>query len=444
MTVVLFKFDKKSGSTKKPYSGGYSVEGKLNENTDILAPSISFKAGVSIVNYNYAYIADFKRYYYISRWSYVLGLWRADLSVDTLASWKDDIGSLNAYVLRSASDYDGDIVDSLYPVTPDVGIVEVSTESFFHATDYIVQYTGADGMKSVAISQTAMNTLCSSLWNQWGQVEGMTDVIAAVADPSQYISGVYRTYGDSLNFWKGGHGITTIAFGKIETGAGGRDVTNFDGSADYSLTVPKHPQSGDRPYLKSAPYSIYSLKLPGMGWVQIPSDGLYNASSVNIHFVGESSSGNMRAEIRANGKIIATATGKVCVPWGVSGATSDGFGTLVTSAGATISAGLNWLSKTLGVDFGITDTAGQVAATVTQKGSYSDCVGMEDPLVLQLKYQTAVLYNNADHGRPLMQFRTLGNLSGFTVCEGAHFSGICTEAERDMIDSALNTGFYYE
>ena len=52
--------------------------------------------------------------------------------------------------------------------------------------------------------------------------------------------------------------------------------------------------------------------------------------------------------------------------------------------------------------------------------------------------------NKEDHGRPLMEFRDIGALSGFVQCEGAHFEGICTQTEQRMIDDALNGGFFYE
>ena len=69
---------------------------------------------------------------------------------------------------------------------------------------------------------------------------------------------------------------------------------------------------------------------------------------------------------------------------------------------------------------------------------------MNEPLILQLKYQNAVQDNLEDHGRPLMAFRTISSLSGFVQCEGAHFEGICTQTEQTMIDDALNGGFFYE
>ena len=101
-------------------------------------------------------------------------------------------------------------------------------------------------------------------------------------------------------------------------------------------------------------------------------------------------------------------------------------------------------TKFIGAGSGIVDATASATATVQQSGGASGCVGMMDPLILQLKYQVAVTDNSEDHGRPLMEFRDIGALSGFVQCEGAHFEGVCTQTEQSMIDDALNGGFFYE
>ena len=67
------------------------------------------------LGYNYAYIAAYNRYYFVTEWTYALGIWTCRLSVDVLASYKTAIGALSKYVTRSASQYDLDVQDSMYP-----------------------------------------------------------------------------------------------------------------------------------------------------------------------------------------------------------------------------------------------------------------------------------------------------------------------------------------
>lgn len=444
MDIVFYKFTKKENSTARPQVGGFSVSGILNENTSIISPSLSIKFGVDITGYNYAYIPDFNRFYKIVSWVYALGLWRCDLYVDALASYKPQIGEMNNYILRSASESNGNIIDGLYPTTPQTGILESSAESAFNENQFIIHYVGKDGLKAVLISATAMVTLCRSLWNTWGNIDGMNDAFAAIADPFQYVNGIQKTYAP-IGFW-GGQGATNIVLGTVDTGAAGQEITNSVGHVDITLSVPKHPQAEERPYLKADPYSVYSARLPGIGWISLPSEPLYNASAVTVKYYGEPSSGNLRADICVGASVIASGTGKINTEWGLAGASSSpGVGGLIGKAIGALGGGiLGGLADFIGAGAGILDAAGSATATVQQSGGMSGCVGMNQPLILQLKYQTAVTDNVEDHGRPLMAFRTINSLSGFVQCEGAHFEGICTQTEQEMIDNALNGGFFYE
>ena len=444
MDIVFYKFNKKENSTAQPQGGGFSIAGILNENTSIISPSLSIKFGVDITGYNYAYIPDFQRFYKVVSWGYALGLWRCDLYVDVLASFKPQIGGMNSYILRSASDSNGNIIDGLYPTTPQTGISESSAESVFNENQFIIHYVGKEGLKAVLISRNAMVTLCQSLWNSWGNIEGMNDAFAAIADPFQYVNGIQKTYAP-IGFW-GGSGSTNIVLGIVDTGAAGQDITDSVGKVSISLSVPKHPQAGDRPYLKAAPYSVYSARLPGIGWISIPSEPLYNATGVTVKYFGEPASGNLRADICIGDTVIASGTGKVNTDWGLAGVSSSpGVGGLLGKAVGALGSGiLGDLANFIGAGAGILDAAGAATATVQQSGGMSECVGMQEPLILQLKYQNAVTDNVEDHGRPLMAFRDIGKLKGFVQCEGAHFEGVCTQTEQSMIDDALNGGFFYE
>ena len=447
MDIVFYKFTKKENSTARPESGGFSISGILNENTSIISPSLSIKFGVDITGYNYAYIPDFKRFYKVVSWGYALGLWRCDLYVDVLASFKPEIAAMNNYIIRSASESNGNIIDGLYPTTPQTGILETSAESIFGVDDFIVQYVGKEGLKAVLISNQGMVTLCQSLWNTWNNIKGMNDAFAAIADPFQYVNAIQKNYGP-LGFWDS-KTTTNIVLGTVDTGVSGHDVTGMEGEATITLSVPKHPQSGERPYLKASPYSIYSARLPGIGWISIPSEALYNANAVSVKYVGETSSGSLRADICVGDSVIASGTGKITTSWGIAGATSStGLGGLsgkAANGSAALMGGIMGdFTKFIGAGSGIVDAVGSATAIVQQNGGMSGCVGMKEPLILQLKYQVAVTDNVEDHGRPLMAFRKISSLSGFIQCEGAHFEGVCTHTEQTMIDDALNGGFFYE
>ena len=119
MNVYLMTYAKKENSTARPALTGLTpFTGTLRSQCSIIHPSIGFDLGQNTQpTANYSYIPDFGRYYFIQNWTFDRGIWWADLMVDVLATWRSDIGSSTQYVLRSADTWNGQIIDTLYPVT---------------------------------------------------------------------------------------------------------------------------------------------------------------------------------------------------------------------------------------------------------------------------------------------------------------------------------------
>lgn len=87
--------------------------GTLKEDCDILKPVILFN--FNPVGFNYAYIADFGRYYYIdSIVNEGAALWRVKLSVDVLMSWKSQILNSPCICAKSSNDYNLNLNDPNY------------------------------------------------------------------------------------------------------------------------------------------------------------------------------------------------------------------------------------------------------------------------------------------------------------------------------------------
>lgn len=75
----------------KDLTAGVTLSGELRNEANVVNPSIV----ISIKNptiYNYAYIDDFKRYYFITDYiSLRTGIWQINLKSDVLMSFKDSI-----------------------------------------------------------------------------------------------------------------------------------------------------------------------------------------------------------------------------------------------------------------------------------------------------------------------------------------------------------------
>ena len=120
MLVNLYSFEKKKNSTKQPLisSATTLTSVQLKDETSIMNPVLLVNPSNSALpspfvpsGFNYANIPSFGRYYYISDWTWKNGIWECTLNVDVLASFKTAIGNTSAYVERSASMYDSNVVD---------------------------------------------------------------------------------------------------------------------------------------------------------------------------------------------------------------------------------------------------------------------------------------------------------------------------------------------
>lgn len=93
----------------KSFTQGPSYTGVLREPTDILNPSILIEAS-DLTSYNYASIPAFHRYYFIESMEIVKNdLWRVNLTVDVLETYKTSIKAQKVILADSeengASDY---------------------------------------------------------------------------------------------------------------------------------------------------------------------------------------------------------------------------------------------------------------------------------------------------------------------------------------------------
>lgn len=104
MNVTLYKTTDPVNVLSKTLTDAVTKTGTLKENCNVLNPSILF--GFNPIAYNYAYIADFGRYYFVGKpINEGAALWRVDLTVDPLMSWKDGIKASPCIAAKSSSAY---------------------------------------------------------------------------------------------------------------------------------------------------------------------------------------------------------------------------------------------------------------------------------------------------------------------------------------------------
>lgn len=323
ITATFYKdVSKKLNSTKIPTYGYYNeidLTVELKDVTDLYTPSLiissdTFMSGGSIVNpmhYNYCYLPDFERYYFVRDWSWILGRWECALEVDVLASFKSQIGDSALYVLRSSSSCDPDIVDTKYPVKAqgadttyqrktygsvynvwNTNIYNASVTDGFFRVSIVNNDSGAIGaVAHYAFSGRVMAELMNKLYSapSWMNITDANlsqDLQKMMFNPMQYITSViwiptgFNTTGQTP--------IHTIPYGwwsltltgsvyQITTGTMSKTVSQ-------SIPVVHHPQyiESKRRWLQLSPYTTAALYFTPFGFVPLDTSKFYNATHIDI------------------------------------------------------------------------------------------------------------------------------------------------------------------
>ena len=205
MQATFYQFAKRTNSTKRP-SGGQGFGIDLKAPCNIINPEIKIATQSDPSGFNYCYLPTFNRYYWVKNWTYSDGLWNASLTVDTLASYRDQIGYSTEYVVRSSAKFDPKIVDNLYPTkatittrtiyassTPFTDNPENGGQGFFVVAVNAPGYVSFGGAIYLAMSGTTFQKLMAALLQNTDYLNISADEISsnltiALFNPIQYIS----------------------------------------------------------------------------------------------------------------------------------------------------------------------------------------------------------------------------------------------------------------
>lgn len=91
MNLRLCINNSEKNKINKDLTAGVTLSGTLRNESNVVNPSIVINIDNPTI-YNYAYIEDFKRYYFITDYiSLRTGIWQINLKSDVLMSFKDSI-----------------------------------------------------------------------------------------------------------------------------------------------------------------------------------------------------------------------------------------------------------------------------------------------------------------------------------------------------------------
>ena len=491
MQIVFYTgFEKRVNSTKKPDStvNIVSYTGEMRYPFTIENPVFQLKGiphDVAPANLTYAYISKLSRYYFVREWRWVDGLWECSLAEDYLASWKDDIGATEAYVLRSASEYNGEVVDRFYPVTTDFVTGAVTMQSTYaHKTPtdgcYVLGILGrlnystsqaGGAVTYYVMTPTQMQNLMRYLLSD--------DFIDAAGFPMQMTTLQQLAHTTAKAFMKPIDYIIScnwfpvnLAHGNlVGITIGAYDIDTNRAQGYYLDTVwytehvygqiPNHPQAETRgSYLNHAPYTRITVNIPLFG--SIPVDDSFINAGDYIH--GEikvdpvTGKGMLRltkstsSSISTHSPIIYEANAMVGVPIQLAQIGTDFVGVASTAlqsassvAGNIASGGATGLLNTAESAFsGISDALTSIIPQMRTEGLSGSFVAYDLDAKMTIQWFNVTEEDNDEFGRPLCEVRQIDTLTGFIKCADAHIEFPCLLPEKEAVLKYLLSGFFWE
>ena len=477
MNVTLYKFTKRINSTKQPASAdGHSFTCQLKDDTSFMNPILKFSpdhltSGVFSPDvYNYAFILYWNRFYYITDWKYINGSWEAYLTVDVMASFRSEIGATSAYIIRSNSQFNGNIIDSFYPSTSVCSITKQQISSdIYHTTipggcfvvGVINNSSSSNKMGAIiyyALNATQMVSLLnylfsSNIYNNSSISEIGEGLYKSLFDPFQYIAScMWFPFPVSAL----GNTTETINVGYWSTGVTGTIVTYVTKEIGFKTNSPiaRHPQITRGDYLDHAPYTRLTAFYPPFG--EIPIDTTFMQYGANNYLYGKifcdmvtgvadctiTITEGYDTDTTADPyKYMTMRTAQIGVPIQISQVMSDYVSTLSSGVGAVSSLFSGNIS---GIFNNIISGVESAMPKVSSLGANGSLVEIIEAPYLIVEHMQIVDENRTEFGRPLCNTRTISTLSGYIQCGEADHAFSGTRAENEEINRNMKEGFFYE
>ena len=458
MQVILWdNFSKKHNSTKIPQIAGTSKDMYMKEATSIENPTFIVNSN----NFNYTYAYWNGHYYFVNDIVSVKdNLIAISCSQDVLATYREEILNTTQYIARSASVYNGNLIDEIATGTSEIIKVENTFNSPFETSGTyvlgVISKTSANAtVGCVTYYALSSGKLAELMRFMLGDIEYMGIDFDSLADwteqlfkglinPFQYIvSCMYFPFevpaggtGDiTFGFWG-----TTITVNYL-----GATITTFSSS----VNIPKHPQTSARGnYLNLSPYANYMLNFTPFGNVPIDTHSIVNVDNLNLLTTVDLLTGEGILKVSDEHNVdIMTLRSQVGVPVQISQIVKGVFGGNVAgvATASLINSAINVYNSKSIEDVNIGSSTSSFAPKIMSSGtngSRADYNTQSRNIVAE--FTNIAPENIVLNGRPLLQNRQLRTLSGYTQCINPSVDINCLCNDRAEINSLLSSGFYIE
>lgn len=497
-TVTIYEFQKRHNSTRRPEGASWDLNGVLREGSSLITPTISFEFASDFspmsnsygLKFNYAYIAKFARYYWITDWTYEGGLWHAAMKVDVLASFRPHIRAASAFVAYADYVTNGDLPDNrLSMLSAKSAARQDAIFSKLGQNDtgggvIILMVTGKNSTAAFAMTPGDISNLMNNIVS-WGNAtfdeSSMNPYMPNPNDPLG--QQIWDALKGSCAWWKrvavnvGSNGSAAenlraavqlpldivdipgtsqqICLGQYESNVYAKKISN---RILYDQCVVTIPWRWTDDWRNNEPYTEIYLFIPFVGNMKMPNGDIMGETSLKIYATVDLISGDAIFRVFAEPSDFLVASYSVNIgasyPIGASnispGQTVTGLSGAVgaIAAGAKLGGAAGAAVGTLGAITGI------IAANTPNSSSVGGGGGGATQGVSGRCMCTVITHDvnqsptspdgNAIMGSPTMRVMSLANMTGYVETRGAAVTGNMTATEHAELNALLDSGIYIE
>lgn len=474
ISVQFYQVTKRENSTFRPTEGVFTIPCVLKRDCSVVRPVLEVYSTTNMQAYNFCWIEQFNRWYFVEDW--VIGngnQWTAVLKCDILATCKDRIGASELYVLRSASAFDGYIVDTLYPTktNPTVKNVNVSLYDwmpYYSFMTFVLGVVNGNAKESGAVTYYAMDADVLSKVREfmlsgvkdWGTIKDFSgDIAKAFIDPFQYVVSC-TAFPIPVTEVANMTGVDdTIKFGFWDSGITAKRLTRlYFPLGKKGFSVSKHPDVAKvGAWLNSAPFTSHTFYSEPWGTIHLDANMMANTTMIWTNLVLDLVTGDCTLMINTGqgdspykpDGLLATATAKIGIEQQLSSSQTKAF-----TAG-TIRGGLMETGKAIVGDIANLFAGGEIGDALQSAGSSVSVQGKNggyesaflmanSGATLQSVFYHLVPQDVEESGRPYCKKVKISTLSGFVQVANGDLGINNTQAEQKELRQYLESGFYYE
>ena len=464
MMSEFYVFSKRHNSTAVP-DGGTEIDVNLKDACSILRPVIELQTRPPS-SWNYCFLPDFGRYYYVGDWTYERRVWTAQLTVDLLASWRSSILATDALVVFSSSAYNLQAIDNRIAATASYerqtamadfiglrGGAQLTPQGHFGLTVLSGTSVWATGGATTyfctyqEMQLFAHELLEPTMWESLKQffnnpMDGIIDCYYLPIDVSQYVD------------------LTTpqaISVGDHTFSATGRlaQATNLAVKSKHTtIDIPWRYSD----FRRLSPYSEVTLFVPYCGSKTLSAELLSDIEAILIDYSVDVNTGAVQALTYVKQEVLEEFSGnmKIQLPIGQSQSRVD---SIVGAVGGAVTAIGGFSSGN--VALGATGVLSAIGSVITPQGQKT-CGGMQGSILGAIlgndvnrwqEFRLAVTSRTttaepegirAVQGNVLNDVRELSTLTGYVQTSGAHVQAPAYDSELQQIDALLDAGIYIE